>query len=254
MRGRFLVVGLLLVGCGAQPANKVMPTSTRSAAPLAPAPAASVAPEALARGETLLAGLRSAFTRCKGVEATVRSYSEGHYKAGAKVDELRKSTYVSKLLWVKPMKLRGDILETDNFLVGGASMATTDGKRVRVKGAGLLGILPITLDADSGLLASNRNYGFKQVAPDALMKRLTTPGATWRVIGTTQVKGTAVELVEVGNAPHLDPKVDREVIGIDPATFGLRGVFFYERGKKVADITFEKFRWDPRVSGDPFDL
>ena len=245
----------LLAACGqTSPAadRPKRPTAQSTAAPLAPAGPAGEAAEA--EGALLLTRLREAFATCTGAEAEAKSYSEGHFKAGARVEELRKSTYRTKMIWVKPRKIRGEILDTDNFLVGGAKMVTLDGKRVKVKGAGVLGLLPLTLDAGADMLSSNRRHKFNEQTPDAISARLLGPAARWVVAGHGTAAGVPVAFVEVAGIPRLDKEIEREVIAVDPAGPALRGVAMWAGGKKVVDVTFTKFRWNPRATSDTFDL
>lgn len=202
------------------------------------------------RGEALLLGLRDAFARCTGVEVLVKSYSEGHYKSGKRVNELRKSTYRTKVLWAKPSKFAGDILETDNFLVGGAKMASTDGKKVRVRAKGVLGLFPLTLEMDNALLSSNRNHGFSQMSPDALMSRLMSAEAVWTVVG----EDTGGVRVEITNVRRPDAGITSEFLTIDPRTLALKEVVMLEGQKKVAEFKFERFRWNPTVPKGAFEI
>lgn len=246
----------LLAGCGTTPASGTKPTRPRAQAS-GPIPAILPMPvpgEATAEGAALLASLREAFEGCTGAEAEAKSYSEGSWKAGKKVNEVRKATYRTKMIWIKPKKIRGDILETDNFLVGGAKMVTLDGKRVKVRAGGVLGIVPLTLDTTDDMLSSNRRHKFSEQTPDAIVSRLLGAQATWTVVGQATLAGVPCKLVEVGGVPRLDKEIDREVVAVDPAAQALRGVSMYVKGKRVVEVTFTKFRWNPKPAADAFEL
>lgn len=244
----------LLAACGQAGPTQERPKRPTAQASIAPMPAPAAGAEAEAEGAALLLRLREAFEACTGVEAEAKSYSEGHFKAGAKVSELRKSTYRTKMIWVKPRKIRGEILDTDNFLVGGAKMVTLDGKRVKVKGAGVLGLLPLTLDAGADLLSSNRHHKFNEQTPDAIVSRLLGPQARWVAAGRGAVAGSTVTFVEIQGVPRLDKEIEREIVAIDPQAPALRGVTMWAKGKKVVDVTFTKFRWNPKAKADTFEL
>jgi outer membrane lipoprotein-sorting protein len=221
-----------------------------SEAPIAPPAPTGAQPE----GAQLLAGLRQAFLSCKGIEAEVTSYSEGHFKAGKRVSELRTNTSRSRLIWAKPNRMRGEVLETDNFLVSGARMLSTDGKTITVRAGGFLGILPITVSASDHLLASNRDHRFCDMTPNALLQWIMGPSAVWTVMGDGQVKGTRVKLVRVSAIKHLDGEITEERLAIEPGTFAVRNLAMYAGTKKVVDYTFLKFRWNPTVTADTFKL
>lgn len=248
-----VALAALLAACGQTSPTAERPRRPAALATVAPAPLAP-GQDGAAEGEALLIRLREAFATCTGAEAEAKSYSEGHYKAGARVSELRKSTYRTKMLWVKPRKIRGEILDTDNFLVGGAKMVTLDGKKVKVKGAGVLGLLPLTLDAGADMLSSNRHHKFNEQTPDAISERLLGPQARWIVTGHGVAAGVPVAFVEVAGIPRLDKEIEREVVAVDPASPALRGVAMWAKGKKVVDVTFTKFRWNPKPAGGAFDL
>lgn len=248
---RLALASALVAGCGAGTApSAVRPTP----APLpTPAPAASN-PAGQQEGDFAIAALRDAYTRATGAEGELKSYSEGHYKAGERVSELRKANYRTRMLWVKPSKFKGEILETDNFLVSGGKMVTTDGKKVKVKGGGVLGLFPITLDINDGKLASNRNYGFTDQAPDAMIKRLIGPSAHWQLIGDGRVGSVATRIYEVTGVPRLDAEITRETVAIAPADRTLRGLTLYTGSTRVMDVSFTTFKWNPTPAAGAFDL
>src|ERR1035437_4283138 len=90
-----LIIGLLLAGCGHAAAPSVTPPSSTmdkrfqapTGMPLQPSTPLTGTPTV--QGAALLKMMRTAFAGCNGFEADVRSYSQGHYKNGEHVDELR---------------------------------------------------------------------------------------------------------------------------------------------------------------------
>ncbi|MDB5102245.1 MAG: hypothetical protein JWM80_6666 [Cyanobacteria bacterium RYN_339] len=242
-----LVLTASLLGCGKQGGSEApIPT-----APL-PTPAATPAvPDANAKAEgaRLQATLKRAYDGCTGVEAEVKSFSEGHFKAGKVVSELRHATYRSHLIWGKPLKIRAEVLDTDNFLVGGARMATTDCKRVKVRGAGILGILPITLDATDDLLASNRNHRFTAMLPSPLIGHLLA--GTW-----TALPGSDPHLAKASLVlpTHFDKEIDREELIMDATDGKLIRVTMYAKGRPVVDYSFTTFKWNPKTTADTFAI
>lgn len=241
----------LLAGCGQTP-TAVTPQSEPSPEPMPSM--VPVAPAAGDEGPRLLAGLRQAFLSCKGIQAEVSSYSEGHFKAGKRVSELRTNTSTSSLIWAKPNRMRGEVLQTDNFLTSGARMVSTDGKSITVRAGGVLGILPITVSSSDHLLASNRDHRFCDMTPNALLQWIMGPTAVWTVMGDGQVKGTPVKLIRVSAIKHLDGEITEERLAIDPTTFAVRNLAMYAGTRKVVDYTFVKFKWNPTVTADTFKL
>src|SRR5688500_17705944 len=91
--GCMLVSVGVLVGCGQAPATsprREAPTPVSSGPATTPLPGPSANPT---DGQALLTSVRQTFEACKGVEAEVKSWSEGHFKSGKRVSELRRNMY-----------------------------------------------------------------------------------------------------------------------------------------------------------------
>lgn len=215
---------------------------------------ARVTPQAQAEGAKLLNGMRQTLATARGFDAEVRNYSEGNYKMGEKVSELRKSTTQARLIWMKPSKLRAEVITTSNTLLEGAAMTTTDGRNITARAKGVLGLFPIKLTASDPKMSTNRNVSFNDNNPDSQLKRLTSPSAVWTVVGNGSVGGVAVTMVAIDNVKRLDREIVREVVMVDPRTNGLRGLAMFSASKKVVDIQFIKFKWNPSVNSDTFNI
>jgi outer membrane lipoprotein-sorting protein len=207
-----------------------------------------------AEGAQLLNGMRQTLNTCRGFDAEVRNYSEGHFKTGERVSELRKSTTQARLIWMKPSKLRAEVINTSNPLLVGAAMATTDGQNITARAKGILGLIPIHLTASDKKMSTNRNFSFNDNNPNSQLSRLTGPSAQWTVIGQGNVSGVPVKLIAVDNVKRLDSEINREVVMVDPQTMGLRGLAMYTGNQKVVDIQFLKFKWNPSVQANTFSL
>ena len=250
-----LMLGIL-TACGQAPSTA--PKALREKADRAPIARHSAVPgqvtPAMQEGERLKQGALQAFTRASGFEAEIQSYGEGRYKMGEKVSELRKSSSRTKLTFVKPCKIRGEIIETTNPLLEGGKMATADGENITARAKGILGLFPIRVKASEPKMRNNRNHHFKEGMPDTLIARLTGPGSVWTVVGETQVAGVPVRMVEVAGVRRLDKELTRELLGIDPTTFQIRKVSMYAGETRVIDYTFKTFRWNPKVTASTFQL
>ena len=160
----------------------------------------------------------------------------------------------------------GAMLKTRLFVAGavllsavtahaaGKIVVTLDGKRVRVRAGGVLGLVPLTMDTTDDMLGSNRRHKFNEQTPDAISSRLLGPQATWTVVGQATLAGVPCKLVEVAGVTRLDPEIEREVVAVDPSTAALRGVSMYVKGKRVVEVTFTKFKWNPKPAADAFAL
>lgn len=264
-----LVLGaVLLAGCG----QAVAPTSVGGASyarkPIAQQPNGQYpslngqtmngqpgqASQAQAEGLRLQQGLIAVMGQAKGMDATLQSYSQGHFKSGARVSELRQATTSAKFTWVKPNKLRAEVITSTNSLLEGAAMATTDGQNLKARAKGLLSLFAINVTATDNMMKSNRNVNFSDNTPGAQLSRLTAPGAVWTVVGQDQVQGTPVTLVQVDNIRRLDSEITREIVAIEPRGTTLRRLTMYANNTKVTEHTFLNFRWNPSVTASTFTI
>lgn len=259
-----LVAGVL-AGCGAAEPVVTAPKSAFDSVRFqgnAPVGGASQAGNGMmmgqqgsAEGAQLLDGMRRTLANARGFDAEVRNYSQGHYKTGEKVSELRQSTTQARLIWMKPAKLRAEVIQTSNSLLVGAAMATTDGQNITARARGILGLIPIHLTASDKKMSTNRNWSFNDNNPSALLNRLTAPTAQWTVIGDGQVSGAPVKMIAVDGVRRLDGEITREVVMVEPQTMNLRGLAMYNAtNTKVAEVSFLKFKWNPTVSASTFSL
>lgn len=205
-------------------------------------------------GNQLLQVTRTTIAQITGFDAQVRSYSQGYYKQGEKGTELRKATTEARLIWVKPLKLRLEVIQTSNPLLVGAAMATSDGQNVTARAKGLLGLIPFKLQITDPKLGNNRNHRMPENNPKANIERLTAPTAVWTVLGEEAVEGVPCKIVQVDGVKRLDKEVTREVIAVDPQTVTLRRLQMFTGQTKVVDHTFLKFKWNPKVSSSSFQL
>lgn len=203
-------------------------------------------------GAQALQAMRRMLAQINGFEATVKSYTQGNYKSGQRVSELRKSTTQAKLTWLKPEKLRAEVITATNPLLEGGKLATTDGKSIRARAAGLLSLFPMTLGANDTKLANNRNHSFTENNPQSQLTRLTGPTASWTVVGAGE--GGAVKLIRVDNVSRLDNEITHEIIGLDMRQMTLKSLEMYAGQTKVVDHQFLRFSWNPRVTSDTFAL
>lgn len=276
-----LVAALLLAGCGADVATKPKRSTTGGSRfqdglpvpgvtgpglagpngmplgpngmPLGPN-GQPMMPGGNAEGQRLLEMTRATIAQISGFDATIRSYTQGHFKQGERVSELRKSTTEARLIWVKPLKLRAEVIQTSNPLLVGAAMATTDGKNVTARAKGLLGLIPFKMDITDPKLGNNRDHRLPANNPKANVERLTAPTAVWTVLGDEVIEGTPCKMIQVEGVKRLDKEITREIVGIDPQALTLRRVLMFTGTTKVVDHTFVKFKWNPKVSSSSFVL
>jgi hypothetical protein len=210
--------------------------------------------EGITEGERLLTAVRAQLPTLTSFETTVRSYNQGYFSGGQRTGELKRATTEAKLTWAAPKSLRVEVIKTTNPIAEGAVLTTQDLVTCRLRAKGLLSWLPISLPATDGKLANNRNHTLPEMNPKATLDRLTAPGAAWTLIGDGVVEGTPVKVVRVTGVRTLDAEIDRELVGVDPATLLIRKVTMYAGETKVGDHTMLNCRVNPPTTAETFKM
>ena len=206
-------------------------------------------------GLQLLQRVRQQLDSVTGFEAEIMSRTQGHYKQGEKVAELRKVSVGYKIVWAKPSKFKAEVYNAPTPLMEGAGLVTTDGKNITARAKGLLGFLPIKLTAKEPKLGNARNHTFDRYCPNAQIQRLTGPQAVWTVVGQGQTPaGAPVTYVAIDGVPRLDNEITREIMGVEVNNAALRSLTGYAGQEKVTDYQFDKFRWNPKITSETFAM
>lgn len=244
----------LVTACGQSPTvvTPGFPVNSKIL-PYAPTNGTAAGPQQ-APGEKIKQAAVQALTASSGFKAEVQAHTEGHYKQGKRVADLRTFDHFSKLVWMKPNKIRCEIVRTTNFLLEGAAMVSEDGEAITAKGKGVLGLFPIHLKASDPTLVNVRNHKFKDALPDSLLQRFTGATAIWTAVGQTTVEGRAAVIVDISNVKHLDPEITKESIWLDAQTYQIRRLSLWEGSKVAMDFKFQNFQWSPRVTAATFKL
>ena len=246
----------LVTACGQTPtAIKPVDLPLSKIQPYSPgAGTTGAADQQLAPGEKIKQAAVKALTTSSGFRAEVQAHTEGHYKQGKRVSDLRTFDHFSKLIWMKPNRIRLEIVRTTNFLLEGAAMVSEDGEAITARGKGVLGILPIHLKASDPTLVNVRNHKFKDALPDSLLQRFTGSTATWTPVGQSTVEGRPALIVDISNVKHLDPEITKESIWLDAQTYQIRRLSLYEGARIAMDFRFGNFQWNPKVTSATFKL
>jgi hypothetical protein len=253
-----IAVTLLLAGCGTSvsTAPKRVPTNAAllTAQPQAarPLPAAG---QDQGKGLQLLQKVRQVLGTATGFASDVTAKTEGHWKQGEHVDELRHVTMGYRITWAKPNKFRATVTEAPSAIMKDATLVTTNGKDVTARAAGLLSIVPIHAQANDKRIANARNHTFDKFNPSTQMQRLTGPQAVWTYVDQyVGPSGSPVVRCAIDNVPRLDAEIDREVIAVDLGFNSVRSLTSFVKGHAVVEYTFKTFQWNPKVTSEMFTL
>jgi outer membrane lipoprotein-sorting protein len=249
---------MLATGCGSSgpttpkrsvPARTQMPVQQQMVMP-------QVAPgQDQGLGAQMLQKVRGVLQTATGFSADVTAKTEGMYKSGERVSEVRHVTMGYRVIWAKPNKFRALVTKAPSALMEGATLVTTDGKNVTARAGGVLSVVPIQAQANDKRIANARNHTFDKFNPGVQMQRLTGATAVWTYVdqfpGAT---GAPVIRCAIDGVPRLDGEIDREIIAIDTGNNTLRSLTSFVKGKPVVEYTFPKFAWNPKISSDTFQL
>ncbi|MEB3330549.1 MAG: hypothetical protein VKQ33_15090 [Candidatus Sericytochromatia bacterium] len=259
MRGAVITlvgVSLLLAACGRSVANvrplRPSPPPVASTAPGQPGQPGQPAAQ-LPDGPALLARLRERLARTTGVEVEVKASSSGSYYGGKRVAQERSSASRSRMTWVKTGKLRAQVLESSTPMLAGSVLVMTSPTQVRVKGAGALGLVPISMRPTDTRLITNRNHYFTDNHPIAHLQRLTAPGAVWEGVKALPVAPQA-SWVAISGVRRLDAELTRELLALDAGTLQPTAMAMMVAERPVVTFQFLRFSWDAAPPESTFRL
>ena len=262
-----LFAALALVGCGQaapnrpkRPATSLRPMIQPAGTPMGgmpmagmPMPGASGAGQA--KGAELLQRARQTLSGVTGFEGEIMTRTQGHYKSGKRVSELVKESIGYKVVWAKPAKFRAEVFNAPSAMMEGAGIVTQDGMAITARAKGLLSFVPIKLTARDPQLANVRNHTFDKYSPMAQIQRLSGPTAVWTVISEgVAPSGAPLAFVAIDGVKRLDAEISREVYALEVPTLAPHSLSAFAGAQKVADYSFQKFRWNPKVTAETFKM
>jgi hypothetical protein len=249
---------LLVSGCGKSGPTTAKPTTSIPRAPLtapvnqltSPLPAAG---QDQGKGQALLAKVRQVLQAGNNFQAELTSRVTGNYKGGERQSTTSSDKMGYKITWARPAKFRAEVVEADNSLMVGALIVTTDGMNITARPQGLLSFVKITSKANDKRIANPRNHTFDKFNPNAQMARMTGASAVWTFVDEqTAPNGAKIVRCAIDGVPRLDNEIDREVIGVDLNTNGMRSLIASAKGKVVVQYEFSKWSWNVKLKSDAF--
>lgn len=204
-------------------------------------------------GAALLGQLRARLARTQAIEVEVKASSSGRYYGGKRVEAERQSSSTSRMIWATPSRLQARVQESTTPMLAGAMLVMSTPGQVKVKGAGALGLVPVSMKVTDTRLLTNRNHAFTDNHPIAHLRRLTTPEVTWVRIAALPAAPQA-HWVTVGQARRLDPEITAEVLALDPTTLSPVALAMLVDSRPVVTFTYSGFNWEATPSAATFKL
>ena len=226
---------------------------TASDTPL-PAPAATAAPtpppvavptESIA--EELLRKTRETFDGIENFVAQADVYERNEEK-GAVRGKL-------KVIFRKPGSAKMEFLEHSVGQYKGVKLTYSSGNpQVQIRAGGVLGFLSLNLPMTDEKVKSRRGYRLDQVDTLAIVDRLAKAGTDVKVLGKTTVGGNEIAVLQYTPVNHFDPKITKEMLGIDMKTYFVRIHEMYEGDQLVYSLKIPQVDFDQPLTEADFKV
>jgi outer membrane lipoprotein-sorting protein len=225
--------GLRPAASNAYNAPTAPPAPVATAAPAAPKPA--VPTESVA--EELLRKTRETFDGIENFVAQADVYEKNDEK-GAVRGKL-------KVIFRKPGSAKMEFLEHSVGQYKGVKLTYSSGNpQVQIRAGGVLGFLSLNLPMTDDKVKSRRGYRLDQVDTLAIVDRLAKAGTDVKVLGKTTVGGNEIAVLQYTPINHFDPKITKEMLGIDMKTYFVRIHEMYEGDQLVYSLKIPQVDFD----------
>ena len=219
----------LLAGCGVQSLNAPFTRDGRT-----------VAVRSDAKAAALVANLKKTSAELKTFSG-VASFWE--------TDGKDVSTNTAELYLALPNKIRANITEASSMMKRGAKMVYLgDGKITAKKG-----FIKKTMRYDEPDALSVRGWRIDQTDLAAILAGATHADAKARYVGTAQVGGRAVEVLEL-SSPVLLPGTTKQVLALDAKNFAPVKLEGFVKDQPVYRMELSNIQLNPTLPGDIFQL
>jgi hypothetical protein len=202
--------------------------------------------------ELILEQTRANYSKINSYQVQMYNYAKGDYKDGKKTGKTRETFVTAKLTTKKPGYIMINISESDDSLAVGSTLFYPGSGKVKVKGGGFLGIIPVSFDINDPKLSDSRNQ--KLTALGDNINRLTAQGAKLNLLGTSTVSGRKVFMIKSENPIESDPEITYETFAIDAKDFFLVSNELYIKDEMVGQYLVKSYSINPDLNSDFFSL
>lgn len=152
------------------------------------------------------------------VDAVRKAWSQTNSTSGVVSFFERKgretTTSKAEFFWVRPQKLRANILEADSITKRGARLVYLGDGRITAK----LGFIKRTLRIDDPQVLSLRGYRIDQTSLTYIIEGLLDPAAKLRFAGTSAIAGRQADLIDMTAGKGMLPGCTKMSLAIDRQT------------------------------------
>ena len=188
----------------------------------------------------------------KVFQATFSNYSKGYYQEGKKTDSLHEETIVAHMTLEKPLNVLLEVIESPKQIAVGSKLLYTGGENVKVKAAGILGLIPVNFSINDPMFSDTRNHKILSTVDG--LTRITKPDTKYEMIGVSEINGREVYMIKVDASEKLDPEITHEVIGVDTETFIVLLSEMYVDEELVSQYMVKDIKTNVELEDDFFHL
>jgi hypothetical protein len=203
--------------------------------------------------EQILERTKLIYSKINSTQVEMYTYAKGEYKDGKKTGNIRETFVKGKITTKNPGTIMINISDSDDPLAKGSSLLYPGSGKVKVKGGGFLGIIPVSFDLDDPKLSNSRNQRLTGLSEH--ITRLTAPGTDLKLLGTSTINGRKVYLIKSENPKLNDPEITYEIFGLDSQEFFLVSNEMYtSKNELVSQYQVKSFTINPKLADNFFSL
>ena len=200
----------------------------------------------------ILAKMAEVDKATKVFQATFSNYSKGYYKEGKKTEAIHEETITARMTFEKPLKVFLDVIDSPKDIAIGSKLLYTGGDNVKVRAAGILGLIPVSFSINDPMFSDTRNH--KILATVDGLKRIIKDDTKAEIIGMSEINGREVYLIKIDAKEKLDPQITHEIMGVDSQTFVVLLNEMYVNDELVSQYKVTDIKTNIELEDDFFHL
>lgn len=217
------------------------------AAAKAPVPAAAPAQTADSIGRDLMKKTLENFNQLQTFVVQGEAYEK---------DAKGETRIKLKLNFQKPGKVLFEIVSHNNSMYNGTKLTYVSGQNsVTGRPGGALSFMKLTVPLTDERILTRRGYRLDQVDTNAIVTRLLgNPALNPKILGKTNINGHEIAVLEFQNVNTFDPRITRELLGIDMQDHFVRIHEMYEGQNLVYSLKINQVQYNVPLQASDFEV
>lgn len=186
-------------------------------------------------------------------QALFSNYSKGYYHDGKRTDSVNEETITAKLTFQKnPLNALIEVIDSPKEIAVGSKLLYTGGDKVKVKAAGILGLVPVSFSINDPMFSDTRNH--KILATLDGLKRIIRNDTKAEIVGMSEINGREIYVIKIIAYEKLDSEITHEIIGVDAETFIVLLNEMYVNDDLVSQYIVKDIKINPELETDFFKI